>query len=220
MSSPSSPLELSSHDQVEVDALAALVRTLNALGHNPATSGNYSLRLSAAPDYALISQSGIEKDIFTKDHFLPIHIDSGQLHPSIHNTSRKTSDETAVHLTIYQSTQAHCVLHSHRLEALLFANLFPNQPLIDVRGLELLKGIDGIRTHESAVSIACFDNTQDMSELASRLRVVLSSATTIHAILLRHHGLYVWGRSVSQAKRHLEVFNYVFDYYLRSRGQS
>jgi methylthioribulose-1-phosphate dehydratase len=38
-----------------------------------------------------------------------------------------------------------------------------------------------------------------------------------YGILLAGHGIYVWGKSIEEAKRHLEVFEYVFKYYLGKR---
>lgn len=198
--------------------LAELVRTLNLSGHNPATSGNYSLRSRALNGYALMSESGIDKARFTKENLLPIDIRTRQFHPDFTGLKRKPSDETAIHLRIYQETTANCVLHSHMLDSLLFANLYPNQKTIIMEGLELLKGFQGIVTHESQVIIPCFENTQDIDKLALELKDQLGSNNPIFGLLLRHHGLYVWGESVAIAKRHLEVFEYLFKYYLQSHA--
>jgi methylthioribulose-1-phosphate dehydratase len=205
-------------DLVEAKKLAALVRALNQTGHSPATSGNYSLRSSAHPGYALVSESGIDKGLFTEKNLLPVSVAAGGYHPAFRAGGRKPSDEAAVHLQAYRSTSANCVLHSHCLDSLLFADLFPTRKRVEVSGLELLKGFRGIKTHEATVSIPCFDNTQDMRELSGRLAAALNGESEIHGFLLRRHGLYAWGQSVTEAKRHLEVFEYLFKYHLRSRG--
>ena len=118
---------ISAQDQDEMKKLATLVRVMNSLGHNPATSGNYSLRSKTSPEIALVSESGIDKSKFTEENFLPLYIANREMHEDYKPTGRKSSDETDIHLTIYQITKANCVLHSHLLDSLLFADLFPGK---------------------------------------------------------------------------------------------
>lgn len=209
-------IELNAYDQMGAQALAKLVRDLNSTGHNPATSGNYSLRMSELKEYALVSESGIDKNLFHENNLLPVNIQTTQIHPDYISTGRKSSDETDIHLCIFRATKAQCVLHSHLLESLLFANLYPGQDFITISGMELLKGLKGIKTHETQVQIACFENTQDIATLATKIESVLTQNPQTYAVMLRHHGIYVWGDTVKDAKRHLEVFEYLFKYFLAS----
>lgn len=207
-------MELGGPDQTQARKLASLVRALHQTGHNPATSGNYSLRPRSQMALCFISESGIDKSQFEETNLLPVLLENAQLLDGY--SHRKSSAESALHLTLYQNTSAGCVLHSHLLEAILFADLFPGQASIEVGGLELLKGLSGVKTHETTVAIPCFENTQDMDDLALRLKSVLNEQPMIKGFLVRKHGLYVWGNDVDEAKRHLEVFEYLFRYYLRS----
>jgi methylthioribulose-1-phosphate dehydratase len=210
---------ISAQDYEEMKKLAALVRVMNTQGHNPATSGNYSLRSATSPEIALVSESGIDKSKFTEDNFLPIYHDSREMLPDYAKTGRKSSDETDIHLTIYQITKANCVLHSHMLDALLFADLFPGKQFATIKNLELLKGFKGIKTHELEINIPVFDNTQDIRQLAETVKPAILSQPFSYGLLLRGHGIYVWGSSIEEAKRHLEVFEYIFKYYLNSHSR-
>ena len=203
-------------DLEEMKKLAALVRTLNASGHNPATSGNYSLRSKQCAAHALVSESGIDKSLFHEDNFLLVNQETGLLHPSLASSGRKSSDETDIHLSIYKATKAGCVLHSHLLESILFADLHPSQTSAEVAGLELLKGFKGIKSHEQKVTIPLFDNSQDIKALSKDILLAISDRIS-YGFLLRGHGLYVWGDTVKDAKRHLEVFEYLFRYYIAKR---
>lgn len=211
---------ISAQDYEESKKLAALVRVMNGLGHNPATSGNYSLRSKTNPEIALVSESGIDKSKFTEDNFLPLYYQSREMHEDYKNSGRKSSDETDIHLTIYQITNANCVLHSHILDSLLFADLFPAKPFATIKNLELLKGFKGIKTHELEINIPIFENTQDIRELAERVKPAILSQPNSYGLLLRGHGIYVWGETVEEAKRHLEVFEYIFKYYLNSNRRT
>ncbi len=208
---------ISAQDYEEMKKLASLVRVMNAHGHNPATSGNYSIRSKTTPEIALVSESGIDKSKFTEDNFLPLFFQSRQMLPDYKNTGRKSSDETDIHLTIYQITKANCVLHSHILDSLLFADLFYGKPFATIEGLELLKGFKGIKTHDLKINIPCFENTQDIALLAEQIKPAILAQKNNYGLLLRGHGIYVWGDTVEEAKRHLEVFEYIFKYYLNSR---
>jgi len=206
----------SAQDYEEMKKLATLVRVMNGLGHNPATSGNYSIRSKTSPEIAMVSESGIDKSQFTEDNFLPLYYAIRKMHESFGGSQRKSSDETDIHLTIYQITKANCVLHSHMLDSLLFADLFSNEDFATIKGLELLKGFRGVNTHELEIKIPIFDNTQDIAKLAEQIKPALLAQTNNYGLLLRGHGVYVWGDSVEEAKRHLEVFEYIFKYYLLS----
>jgi len=208
---------MSQQDLQPSQDLAQLVRDLNAAGHNPATSGNYSLRSLDLPGYALVSESGVDKSRFTIANLLPIQIATGEPHPSLAGQGRKSSDETALHLTIYQNSAAGSVLHSHHLDSLLFADLHPGQTSLTLTGLELLKGFQGVKTHETELQIPCLNNSQDMQILGAEVNKAMALHPAAWGFLLRGHGLYVWGNSLQDAKRHLEVFAYVFQYHVRNR---
>lgn len=207
--------KINDNDQKNLTNLAELVRKLNTTGHNPATSGNYSHRSDETPDYAFVSESGIDKSIFSENHFIPLNIHTKEKHDFY--KGRKSSDETDVHLAIFQATKANCVLHSHMLEALWFADLFKGKSYADLTGLELLKGFKGVTTHEISIRIPIFDNTQDIESLAENIKPSLILDENNYGVILRGHGIYVWGDTVSQAKRHLEVFEYIFKYNLNKR---
>ncbi len=204
-------------DHEEMKKLATLVRVMNTMGHNPATSGNYSLRSKTNENMALVSESGIDKSQFGVEHFLPINYVTRTPDESVTLAARKSSDETDIHLSIYQATKANCVLHSHMLDALLFADLFAGEDYATLSGLELLKGFKGIKTHEVEIKIPCFENTQDIHDLSLKVIPLIEDNKGCYGLLLRGHGIYVWGESVEEAKRHLEVFEYLFKYYLNTQ---
>jgi methylthioribulose-1-phosphate dehydratase len=208
---------ISAQDHEEMKKLASFVRVMNSLGHNPATSGNYSLRSKTSPNISLVSESGIDKSKFSEDNFLPIYFETRKMHPDYINMNRKSSDETDIHLTLYQITNANCVLHSHLLDSILFADLFYGKPYATIEGLELMKGFRGIKTHDLKIDIPCFENTQDIALLSEQIKPAILANQNNYGLLLRGHGVYVWGDSVEEAKRHLEVFEYIFKYYLNSR---
>jgi methylthioribulose-1-phosphate dehydratase len=91
----------------------------------------------------------------------------------------------------------------------------------------MLKGLEGIGTHETAEEVPIFANSQDMTELARRIRDRLSAADwsdpkrpPCHGFLLSRHGLYTWGRDLEEARRHVEIHEFLFEVVARTRALS
>jgi methylthioribulose-1-phosphate dehydratase len=75
----------------------------------------------------------------------------------------------------------------------------------------MLKGLEGISTHEHEEWIPILENDQDMTRLAGRLRQVLAEHAACHAFLLRRHGMYTWGETLPQAVRHVEIVEFLLE---------
>ena len=48
----------------------------------------------------------------------------------------------------------------------------------------------------------------------------LDEYPNLHGLLLRRHGLYTWGESIEQAKRHLEILEFLLEVVARTRTLS
>ena len=88
---------------------------------------------------------------------------------------------------------------------------------LQIEGYEMLKGLDGVKTHEHCELIPILDNSQHMWLLADRVRETLRQNPQMHAFLLRRHGLYVWGKDRAQTKRHVEILEFLFETVARTR---
>jgi methylthioribulose-1-phosphate dehydratase len=177
------------------------------MGWAPATSTNYSVRLpeDAAPAYCAITSSGVDKSAIEVEHILSVDqhgnaIDGDGLHPSA---------ETPLHVLLYRTMGAGAVLHTHSLAAALLSYLARDEGRVLLSGWELLKGLSGIDTHEVDISLPVFPNSQDMQALSMLVERSLSSERSCYGFLLAGHGLYAWGKDIPEAKRHLEVFEYL-----------
>ena len=89
---------------------------------------------------------------------------------------------------------------------------------VRLEGLELLKAFRGATTHETALDVPVFPNTQDMDGLAAVVEKRLDSASPGFGFLLAGHGLYAWGRDATDALRHLDAFDYLFTLVLKLKG--
>lgn len=121
----------------------------------------------------------------------------------------KPSAETLLHCVIYQETGAGVVVHTHSVWNTLAS--LTGGDAVRIAGFEMLKGLSGVATHEHEEVVPVLVNSQDMDELSERLRTVLRSQPGCHGVLLRGHGLYTWGVDLAEAKRHLEVLEFLFE---------
>ena len=80
-----------------------------------------------------------------------------------------------------------------------------------IEGYEMLKGLSDVRTHEHREWLPIIENSQDMTALADRVGETLTQHKGAHGFLLRRHGLYTWGNDLAQAKRHVEVFEFLLE---------
>ena len=109
--------------------------------------------------------------------------------------------------------QAGAVLHTHSVWATVLSDLYFQHGSLPIEGYEMLKGLSGIRTHEHRFELAIFENTQDIPALAAELRerVAGQAPGLTHGFLLRRHGLYTWGRDLAEARRHVEILEFLFE---------
>lgn len=189
------------------EQLAETARWAARKGWAPATSTNYSVRLpdAAAPAICAITASGIDKDHIEADSVLAI---DGTGQPT-HGSRLRPSAETPLHLMLYRRPGVGAVLHTHSLAGALLSRVNEAAGVLTLSGWELLKGLDGVDRHDCAVRIPIFGNSQDMAGLASQIEPRLPRSGPCYGFLLAGHGLYVWGKTLADAKRHLEVFEYL-----------
>lgn len=189
------------------DQVADTARWAARKGWAPATSTNYSVRLPvpAAPAICAITASGIDKDHLDSDSVLAIDGDGCPMNGS----QLKPSAETPLHLMLYRRPHVGAVLHTHSIAGALLSRSAEATGYLALSGWELLKGLEGINRHDCEVRLPVFPNSQDISGLAAHIESRLPTAEPCYGFLLARHGLYVWGTTLSDAKRHLEVFEYL-----------
>ncbi len=79
------------------------------------------------------------------------------------------------------------------------------------------KALAGTTTHDDAVDLPVFANDQDTAALAVRVERRLSDPGTAPGYLLAGHGLYAWGATMAEARRHLEGLEFLLACTLEER---
>jgi methylthioribulose-1-phosphate dehydratase len=218
MVSPSAPPAATAD---AIDQLRAVGREFHARSWSLGTSSNYSVVVGRDPLDLLITASGKDKSALSRDDFVRVD-SSGRLVDG--PPGRKSSAETLLHCTIAELVPSvGAVLHTHSVWSTLLSGADLARGSVRIEGYEMLKGLEGIGTHETAVDVPVFANSQDMTELAGRVRERFAgldwsaSRPPVHGFLLSRHGLYTWGRDLAEARRHVEIHEFLFECVARSR---
>jgi methylthioribulose-1-phosphate dehydratase len=186
--------------------LAAAGREFYGRGWVLGTSGNFSAVASHDPLRLLITASGADKGALTPSHILEI---GGR--GEVLRGSGRPSDEALLHLAVVRARGAGAVLHTHSVWSTLLSQAFAREGRLVIEGFEMLKGLAGVRTHEHREQLPVIENSQDIVALARALEEALEAYPEAHGVLLRRHGLYTWGRDLAEARRHVEILEFLLE---------
>lgn len=185
------------------NAIAAAGRKLGAQGLTPATSSNFSMRMDAA--HIAVTVSGRDKGALTSDDVMV-----ADMHGKPVGTAARPSAETALHTQIYaRFPAANAVLHTHSRTQTVASRLYAKAGMVRFDGYELQKAIAGHTSHEQAIDLPVFPNTQHMPELVEKVDAWIESGRALYGYLIEGHGLYAWGRDMAEAERHVEAFEFL-----------
>lgn len=177
------------------------------------TSGNFSAVVSRDPLRLAITSTGLDKGNLVAGHFIEMDADS-----KIIRGNGRPSAEALLHLAIVRGREAGAVLHTHSVWSTVLSGAHASKGGVALEGYEMLKGLEGVRTHQHREWLPILENSQDMSELSQVVSKTLSEHPAIHGFLLREHGLYTWGASLQEAKRHVEILEFLMEVVVRSRN--
>ena len=187
--------------------LAAVARGFYARGWLLGTSGNLSAVVQREPLRIAMSASGVDKGELRPEQVLSI--DEGAR--VVSQDGGKPSDESLLHIRIVKERGAGAVLHTHSVWNTILSDLYSADGGVKIEGYEMLKGLQGVRTHEHAEWLPIVENSQDMPALADTIGETLNKHRDAHGFLLRRHGLYSWGDNLAQAKRHIEILEFLLE---------
>jgi methylthioribulose-1-phosphate dehydratase len=194
------------------EQLAEVGRHCYERGWALGTSGNFSAVLRTDPLTLAITTSGLDKGLLTASHIVAIDAQGRVVHGS-----GRPSAEATLHLAIVRSRDAGAVLHTHSVWSTILSDAGAAGSLT-IEGYEMLKGLDGVETHEHREWLPVVENTQDWAAAAPQIETMLRAHPDAHGFLIRGHGLYTWGKDLAEAKRQIEILEFLFEVMGRKRG--
>jgi methylthioribulose-1-phosphate dehydratase len=198
--------------RILADALAEVGRQCYARGWVLGTSGNFSAVVARDPLRLAITTSGLDKGSLSAEDVVEIDA-AGE----VVRGSGRPSAEASIHLTVTRARGAGAVLHTHSIWSTILSDTGSGDGLA-IEGYEMLKGLEGVATHRHREWLPIVENTQDWVAAGPEIEAILARYPEAHGFLIRGHGLYTWGRDLMEARRQVEVFEFLFEVMGRKRG--
>ena len=184
--------------------ICTLGRSFYALGWVSGTGGGISLRLG---ERVFMAPSGVQKEAMTPEMIFELDRRGEVVAGPARELGLAVSQCRPLFLAAYDQRGAGAVIHSHSRNALL-ATLISGD-VFRVTQLEMMKGIAGVGYHD-VLEVPIIENTAHECDLAASLSAAIDAHPKAHAVLVRRHGVYVWGQDWTEAKRHAECYDYLF----------
>tara|TARA_R110000868_G_scaffold21816_3_gene90397 strand:- start:3773 stop:4393 length:621 start_codon:yes stop_codon:yes gene_type:complete len=166
----------------------------------PATSGNFSVRMSATE--AAVTATGADKARLSEGEIIAAAI-NGPKHP-------RASAEAPLHLMRYATRPGiGAIAHIHSLPATLLSRRHEKAGALRLQGWELLKAFSGVTTHETALDLPIVPNDQDTDRLGALVEARMREGQNAPGYLIAGHGLYIWGATARDTIRHMDAFDFL-----------
>ncbi|XKL61753.1 hypothetical protein PGB90_001586 [Kerria lacca] len=176
------------------------------------TGGGISIRHG---NEIYIAPSGVQKERITADDLFVQDINGVDLRTPHPGKQLKKSQCTPLFMCAYRVRNAGAVIHTHSKSAVLISLLFEGNEF-QVSHLEMVKGIFNQKLnryyrYDEQLTIPIIENTCFECDLEQSMKAAIENYPETTAVLVRRHGVYVWGDSWQQAKTQCECYDYLFD---------
>lgn len=208
----SDPRQSPAKEQSHEIALSEIARACYLRGWVLGTSGNFSAVVAREPLVLTITSTGLDKGSLSGESFVHINAEGEVL-----KGRGRPSAEAALHLLLARERNAQAVMHTHSIWSTTVSDKYARDGGVAIEGYEMLKGLAGVNTHEHREWLPIFENDQEISRLAGAIGSELERHPNAHGFLLRRHGLYTWGSTLEEAKRHVEILEFLLEAFGRTQ---
>jgi methylthioribulose-1-phosphate dehydratase len=197
-------------EQATRELLVELLGDFHRRGWVSGTGGGISG--PADGDGLLLAPTGVHKERIRADEFFTVDPANGSVRSAPDDPSLRPSECNSIFCLAARERGARSIVHSHALSAVLAGDLAGSADHVAIRDLEMLKGIRGVANRDVHL-LPVIRNTPRESELVDQLTRVLADPrfASAFAVVVADHGAYIWGDDVWEAKRHTEVYHFLFE---------
>jgi len=169
----------------------------------------------------LLAPTGVHKERVRQDEFFTVDPRDDRVIKAPGDPDLRPSECKGIFCLAARDRGARSVVHSHALSAVLAGDLAAGGDHVALRDLEMLKGIRGVGNRDVHL-LPVIRNTPREAELVEHVASVLADDrfSGAFAVLVADHGAYIWGEDVWEAKRHAEVYHYLFEALVARRDRS
>jgi len=170
----------------------------------------------------LLAPTSVHKERVRPDQFFVVDPLDGRVVSAPSDPGLRPSECSAIFGLTHRRRAAWSVVHSHALSAVLAGDLAVDRRAdhLAIRDLEMLKGLPSVG-NEDVHLVPVIRNTPREAELVEQLDAVFGDPRfrDACAVIVRDHGAYIWGADVMDAKRHTEVYHFLFEATVARRGR-
>ncbi|XP_076053339.1 putative methylthioribulose-1-phosphate dehydratase isoform X2 [Oratosquilla oratoria] len=193
------------------DMICELGAAFYRLGWVYGTGGGISIREG---ERIYVAPSGVQKERLHTEDIYVLDKDGNELFGPADTTLVK-SQCTPLFMIAYKERNAGAVIHSHSKAAVMATIVFPGQEF-RITHQEMIKGIrhpteNRAMKYDEELIVPIIENTPQEADLASSLSQAIELYPDTNAVLVRRHGIYVWGDTWQQAKTMAESYDYLMD---------
>jgi methylthioribulose-1-phosphate dehydratase len=181
-----------------------LCRQFYDMGWATGTGGGISIREQGR---IYMAPSGVQKERIAEEDIYVLD-ENGEVLSGPDRPGVNPSECSPLFFNAFRLRDAGAVIHSHGVFALL-ATLI-SKDAFECTEIEMLKGIEGVGYYDRLV-VPIIENTARERELTQRMAAAMEAHPRTTAVLVRRHGVYVWGRDWVHAKTQAECYHYLFE---------
>lgn len=162
-----------------------------------------------------IAPSGVQKERIQPEDLFVQTIDNEDIcHPPPAKKLKK-SQCTPLFMNAYTMRDAGAVIHTHSKHAVMATLLYPGTEF-RITHQEMIKGIQknksgGYYRYDDELVVPIVENTPEEKDLKERMAMAMDDYPDACAVLVRRHGVYVWGPTWEKAKTMCECYDYLFE---------
>ncbi|KAI6053524.1 methylthioribulose-1-phosphate dehydratase [Marmota monax] len=182
------------------------------LGWVTGTGGGISLKHG---NEIYIAPSGVQKERIQPEDMFVCDINEQDISGPPASKKLKKSQCTPLFMNAYTMRGAGAVIHTHSKAAVMATLLFPGREF-KITHQEMIKGIrkctsGGYFRYDDMLVVPIIENTPEEKDLKERMARAMNEYPDSCAVLVRRHGVYVWGETWEKAKTMCECYDYLFD---------
>ncbi|XP_010584324.1 PREDICTED: methylthioribulose-1-phosphate dehydratase isoform X2 [Haliaeetus leucocephalus] len=178
-----------------------LCRLFYGLGWVTGTGGGISLKHG---NEIYIAPSGVQKERIQPEDMFVCDMNEQDISGPPPQKKLKKSQCTPLFMNAYTMRGAGAVIHTHSKAAVMATLLYPGSEF-SITHQEMIKGIQkctsgGSYRYDDTLVVPIIENTPEEKDLKERMARALEKYPDTCAVLVRRHGVYVWGETWEKAK--------------------
>eukprot|EP01113_Clastostelium_recurvatum_P047225 TRINITY_DN8387_c0_g1_i1.p1 TRINITY_DN8387_c0_g1~~TRINITY_DN8387_c0_g1_i1.p1 ORF type:complete len:222 (+),score=41.18 TRINITY_DN8387_c0_g1_i1:21-686(+) len=201
------------HEDDPRELIPELCRLFYHLGWVTGTGGGISMKYK---EKVYVAASGVQKERIKPEDLFVLDQDEVELSCPPPEKMLRPSQCTPLFFNAYKMREAGAVIHTHSQHAVMVTLLYKKEFVITHQ--EMIKGIfqgscstaKALQYHDRLV-VPIIENTPHERDLKDRMAQAMDEYPGTCAVLVRRHGVYVWGKDWVQAKTMCECFDYLFE---------